>query len=192
MVVAGGVVGAGYALSCGSGDSSEKDMISSFRADPIFAAVPPYGTLAKESSQLGACDPAGEEAPGERTTLVSRIYTTPAIYGFDQLRQVFDQPAMAGGWKLETDIGDHQAAQGTSFFSVATYCRQAGGKVLRAVAESPPQGMGTTTGVQVTILHYGDAPPCGQLEHHVGERSTPAPSCPTETDGMRRTGSPAC
>ncbi len=55
--------------------------------------------LVKQRSQLGVCDPRAEaeDHPGLGVTLVIRIYTTPAMYGFDQLRQLSDQPG-AGSW----------------------------------------------------------------------------------------------
>ncbi len=74
-----------------------------------------------------------------------------------------------------------------------TYCRGTGDTIVHAIAESPPEDMDRTTGVEVLTLHYATpTTPCGQLEHHAGQPSTPTPSCPTATDGVHQKGIPAC
>ncbi len=161
----------------GCGTRDERSMIQWFRADPFFAAVPPDGSLAEETTQAGSCDPHLHGDGGVGITLVSRRYQTPAGYSFDQLRHLGDQPAVAGGWSLEEG---HPADPSTFRPAAVTYCKQIGLHVFFAVAQSPPVDF-TGSGVLVEILHYPDnnsptRPGCGQLGNPPAP--DPDPSCP--------------
>jgi hypothetical protein len=158
VVAAGGVAFAARQIfDCGS-TPAETQMIAQFRADPFYATAPPDGTLVKENSQPGSCDPSAEaNQVAVGVTLVSRMYRTPAVYGFDELRLLFDRPAAVGDWILETDLGDsHEAGPGTGLDNIVTYCRQTGGQVVHAFAQSPPPSdYMTGPGVLVTVFYHG-------------------------------------
>jgi hypothetical protein len=181
IMVAVVAVGVGFVVVrtvFGCGTRAEAKMIAQFRSDPFFAAAPTDGTLVQDKSQPGTCDPstATTREGGPGVTLVSRMYQTPNVYGYDELRLLFDRPAGAGGWAFETDSAESHPA-GPDPYSVLIYCRQTGGQVFYADAQSPPPSdYMTGPGVLVSILHYPtNYTPCGQSRYPPAVE--PAPTC---------------
>ncbi len=166
VILAGGVVVIWqWLFTCGSFNIDQRTMLHQFQADPILTTVPADGTLRKQRSQLGVCDPHPEyDDRANGVTLASRLYQTPAVYDLPQLRDLFDRPAAAGGWMLELSPDETHPADPRvrGSLNMVTYCKLSGSHVVRAVVESPPPpGVLNGTGVLVELTHHSTQLPCG-------------------------------
>lgn len=168
VVVAGLVVVVAQNMF-GCGTRHEANLIEQFQADPFFATAPPDGTLVEDRSQAGTCqereNPTAEYLGG--VTSVRRVYQTPTIYTFDHLRQLFDQPAQAGGWSFEQDIAQsHPDHPSIGPGNIVTYCKQTDTQVFYARAVSPtPLSTGPESTVLVELNTGSPATPCGHNDH---------------------------
>lgn len=167
VVAVGLVVAVRDEIGCGT--RHEVTLIAQFQADAFFAPAPPDGLLVEDSSQAGTCqekeNPTAEYLGG--VTSVRRVYETPAIYSFDQLRHLFDQPAEAGGWSFERDIAvSHPDHPSIAPNHRVTYCRQTGTQVFYATAVSPAPGPTVPErSVRVGIRTSVPTNPCGSNSH---------------------------
>ncbi len=166
LVAGGAVVVWQWLFTCGSLNFGQRDMLHQLQADPILATAPPNATLVNQRAQLGACDPNPEyDDPANGVTLASKLYRAPEVYDLAQLRGLFDQPAAAGGWVVETNVGETHPADPRfrDSLNTVTYCKLSGTHVVRAVVESPaPRGaVPAGTGVLVELTHHATGSPCG-------------------------------
>jgi hypothetical protein len=150
----------------GCGTRHEADLIEQFRADPFFATAPHDGTLVEDGSEAGSCN---ERDDGyiRGVTWASKVYQTPTVYSFDELRQLFDRPAQAGGWGFEQDIAQsHPDDPNIGPGNVVTYCKQTATEVFYATARSAyPLATGPERSVSVRLNTGFYATPCGHNDH---------------------------
>src|SRR5262245_36416160 len=135
VVAAAVVVVSGWAVLACHAPRDQTDMISAYRADPIFAAAPNDGQLVKEWSRTNSCDAEHDGGgSGYRGFAdVGKVYRTPVAYSLGQLHQLFDQPAAAGGW---TPISSDQDSTFLGADSSIGYCRQTGNRASYAAVAS--------------------------------------------------------
>lgn len=165
-IVATGVAVAVVGNVFGCGTRHEANLIEQFRADPFFATAPRDGTLVEDGSEAGSCNQR-DDGYIVGVTWVSRRYQTPTVYSFDELRQLFDQPAQAGGWSFEQDIAQsHPDDPNIGPGNIVTYCKQTATEVFYARAQSGyPLATGPERSVSVGLNTGFYATPCGHNDH---------------------------
>lgn len=153
-VVAGALVITRQVFGC-SPPRDQADMIQLYQADPLLMVVPNGGQLVEEYAHSYTCDsgmPYGGSPTSPSFAEVMRLYKTPTPHSQEQLRQRFDQPAAAAGWRTDPEHG-----------SVA-YCKQAGSRasyarvsptIYTANADDPPE-----LGVKVILSAAADGMTC--------------------------------
>lgn len=147
---------------------SELKMIEEFKADPLLNTAPYGGRLIAERSGASACSDYEPGHSSPQPTNVARKYRTSTPQSFDQLRQRFDQPAAAAGWRID-EAQTHPARWKAivtaaqlrrmpphirHLFSrpvyepaIVTYCRRIGDQPIQAIA------------VSSDTMKYGDVDP---------------------------------
>ncbi|MEU8023656.1 hypothetical protein AB0B88_15720 [Micromonospora haikouensis] len=100
----------------------EAAMIRLYEDDPLLAVAPQEGQLLKEDTKSYTCDNGHGGSPTTPAFVeVTRFYQTPVVYGAHQIRQRFDQPAAAAGWRMTSYRDD-------SSYPAVSYCKQVGGR----------------------------------------------------------------
>lgn len=123
-VIAGTIGVARWMFGC-SPPRDQADMITLYQADPLFAVVPAGGELVGEYAHSNACDTGRGGSPrGPAFAEVKTLYRTPIDITGEQLKQQFDRPAVAAGWRInptEQDIGSYckQTGQRASYASIS-------------------------------------------------------------------------
>jgi hypothetical protein len=106
-------------------------MIEIFQADPLLAVAPDNSTLVDEHAHTFDCDsglPHGGSPTVPGFAEVMRLYTTPVAYRSDDLRELFDQPAAAAGWRV-----DELWLQRGHTGDTVRYCKEANGRASLAI-----------------------------------------------------------
>lgn len=106
-VITGGVFAVQQATSCRP-DPDQGEIIEQIKADPLVAAVPQDGQLRREILPPDTCIDLGDRSYPPNIEL-DWEYTVPAPYSRDQLHQLFDGPAAAGGWQQERTVSGNGA-----------------------------------------------------------------------------------
>jgi hypothetical protein len=131
-VVAGAVVTVREVSRCRP-TRDEADMIQLYQADPFVATAPDGGQLTEQYAHTYTCDSGHGNSPtSPGFAEVSRRYHTPAAHTVDQLRQRFDRPAAAGGWRFLL-VGDRRVFGGGA---ALYYCKETGGRTSIALVTS--------------------------------------------------------
>jgi len=131
-VIAGAVVIVREVYRCRP-PSDEANMIKLLEADPLVATAPDDGQLVEQYSHTYTCDSGHGNSPtSPGFAEVGRRYTVPAAYSVDRLRQRFDRPAAAGGWRFLL-TGDPRAVGGGALIY---YCKETGERMAVAIVWS--------------------------------------------------------
>ncbi|OZV84525.1 hypothetical protein CA850_01340 [Micromonospora echinospora] len=137
----------------------QADMIKLYEADPLLAVAPHDGQLVDEYAHSFTCDSGHGGSPtGPGFAEVMRRYQTPDAYSVDQLRQRFDEPATAAGWRIVRDRTDPQ-------HEPVIYCKQTGRRASYARVFSSPYtvhqgGSAAGPGIELVIGAAGDGTRC--------------------------------
>ncbi|MFJ6199607.1 hypothetical protein [Micromonospora sp. NPDC092111] len=109
---------------------NEAAMIRLYEADPLLAVASHDGQLLGEDVKSYTCDNGHGGSPTNPAFVeVTRLYQTPVVYGAHQLRQRFDQPAAAAGWRMVSHREDLN-------YPFVFYCKQVGGRAAYASVSS--------------------------------------------------------
>jgi hypothetical protein len=166
-VVAGALVIVREMFGC-TPPRDQADMIELYEADPLIATAPHDGRLVEEQSRSYTCDsgmPHGSSPTGPGFAEVMRRYEIPAAYSLDQLRQRFDEPAAAGGWRIE------EARTGPNHPRVM-YCKQTGERSSHAYVTS------------TIYLEDVEDPPVPAVEVRLSASRRDGTKCNVDTSGQ--------